>query len=229
MMDVDRLNDLAIIESWHKNAAPWTIAIQAGQIESRQLITNAAIIQAIVDRSPQTILDIGCGEGWLVRALCDRGVQAMGVDVISSLIDRAKQAETGEFHVASYADLAANKLQVSVDAIVCNFSLLGQQSVIDVFTATRSLLNKDGYLIVQTIHPVFGCGDLPYRDEWRSGSWAGFSDDFTDPAPWYFRTLSSWIDLFVTHGLQIIEIQEPIHPHTHKPASIIFISKICNQ
>jgi 2-polyprenyl-3-methyl-5-hydroxy-6-metoxy-1,4-benzoquinol methylase len=225
-MDVDLLKDLEIVESWHKNAAPWTIAIQTGQIESRQLITNAAIIQAIADRSPETLLDIGCGEGWLVRALCDRGIQATGVDVISSLIDRAKQAGAGEFYVASYADLAANKLQVSVDAIVCNFSLLGQQSVTDVFTATRSLLNQHGYSIVQTIHPVFGCGDLPYQDAWRSGSWAGFSDDFTDPAPWYFRTLSSWIDLFVTHGFQIIEIQEPIHPHTLKPASIILIGRI---
>ena len=49
------------------------------------------------------------------------------------------------------------------------------------------------------------------------------SDRFVDPAPWYFRTLESWIELYTTHGLSIVEIREPIHPQTGKPAAIISI------
>jgi hypothetical protein len=45
--------------------------------------------------------------------------------------------------------------------------------------------------IIQTLHPLIACGDFSYQDAWREGSWAGFSDDFTDLAPWYFRTLES--------------------------------------
>jgi len=77
---------------------------------------------------------------------------------------------------------------------------------------------------VQTLHPVIACGDLPYKDGWRAGSWAGFSDDFTDPAPWYFRTLETWVALIASSGLKLTQIREPIHPKTDKPASILFIA-----
>jgi hypothetical protein len=66
--------------------------------------------------------------------------------------------------------------------------------------------------------------DLPYVDGWREGSWAGFSSDFSDPAPWYFRTLESWKRLIADAGFQLLEMREPIHPVTGKPASVIFIA-----
>jgi len=74
----DPLSDAKIIESWRKNAAPWTNAVREGQIESRRLVTNQAIIDAVISRAPRTALDIGCGEGWLVRALAERGIQTTG-------------------------------------------------------------------------------------------------------------------------------------------------------
>ena len=66
---------------------------------------------------------------------------------------------------------------------------------------------------------------LPYEDGWRHGSWAGFSDDFSDPAPWYFRTVESWKKLLVEAGFRLLEMREPIHPGTGKPASVIFIAE----
>ncbi|MBW4488559.1 MAG: hypothetical protein KME12_12290 [Trichocoleus desertorum ATA4-8-CV12] len=63
---------------------------------------------------------------------------------------------------------------------------------------------------MQTIHSVVGCGEQQYQDGWRSGSWDGFSPDFVDPAPWYFRTLESWTRLFVDSGLRLVELREPL-------------------
>lgn len=103
------------------------------------------------------------------------------------------------------------------------FASAKSESVEGVLNAVPALLNPNGAFIVQTLHPVIACGDLPYRDGWREGSWAGFSDDFTDPAPWYFRTLESWVKLFTDNGLQFNELQEPLHPATGKPASVILI------
>src|SRR5438874_1602582 len=76
-MTVEPLSDAKIIDSWHKNAAPWTAAVRDNQIESRRLVTNQAVVDAIVGRSPRTALDIGCGEGWLVRALAAHGIQSI--------------------------------------------------------------------------------------------------------------------------------------------------------
>ena len=87
------------------------------------------------------------------------------------------------------------------------------------------LLADKGALIIQTLHPLVAGGDESYEDGWRRGSWAGFSEEFTDPAPWYFRTLESWKSLLTDSGFCRIEMREPIHPETGKPASVIFIAE----
>lgn len=227
-MNTDLLSDAKIIESWRKNARPWTVAVREGQIESRKQITDHAIVDAILSRSPGSVLDLGCGEGWLIRALATRNIPGIGVDAVPALIEAAQRAGGGPFHTLSYEDIAAGQLRVSVDVMVGNFSLLGQESVESVFRTAPSLLNSRGSLIVQTLHPVMACGDLPYQDGWREGSWAGFSAGFSDPAPWYFRTRESWITLFVERGFRLREIREPLHPKTQKPASIIFIGEMAD-
>ena len=216
-------NDSKIIDSWFKNANPWIVAIEERQIESRNLVTDRSIVDAVIRRGGQTVLDLGCGEGWLTRELVDRGLNVLGSDIIPALIDRARTRGLGNFELASYADIAAGKLGTKFDIVVANFSLIGDKSVESLFRSMPSLLNDGGAFIVQTLHPTIVCGDLPYVDGWRASSWDGFSDEFVDPAPWYFRTLESWVELYTKNGLSIVEIREPIHPQTGKPAAIISI------
>ena len=112
-MSSDHLSDARIVDSWHKNASPWTDAVRGNQIQSRALVTNRAIIEAVMSRSPRTVLDIGCGEGWLVRSLGELGVRAIGVDVVPALIEQANAAGGGEFRVASYEQIAAGELDMT--------------------------------------------------------------------------------------------------------------------
>jgi 2-polyprenyl-3-methyl-5-hydroxy-6-metoxy-1,4-benzoquinol methylase len=215
--------DQKIIDSWFKNATPWIVAIEQRQIESRNLVTDRSIVDAVVSRGGQTVLDLGCGEGWLTRALAAEGLNVLGTDIIPALIERARMRGLGRFELAAYADIAAGKLAKKFDVVVANFSLIGEKSVVDLLQSMPSLLNDHGSLIIQTLHPTIACGDLPYVDGWRASSWDDFSDEFTDPAPWYFRTIESWIELYNTNGLSIVEIREPIHPQTAKPAAMILI------
>ena len=67
------------------------------------------------------------------------------------------------------------------------------------------------------------CGDEAYRDGWRRGSWLGIDADFAEPAPWYFRTLTGWTQLFSESGLRIEAILEPLNPETERPASLILV------
>ncbi len=227
-MNIDQFNDMKILESWNKNATSWTSAVREGQIESRQLITNQAIIEAILSRSPSTVLDVGCGEGWLARALAAQNIHVVGVDAVPSLITQAQAAGGSDFRRIAYEEITANTLQIAVDIVVCNFSLFGQESVESLFKAIQELLNSPGFFIVQTLHPMIACGDFSYQEGWREGSWAGFSSDFIDPAPWYFRTLESWVTLFLKNGFRLLEVREPIHPNTLKPISVIFIAEVAS-
>lgn len=224
-MNSEPFSDTKIVESWEENALPWIAAVREGQIESRRQITDQAIIDAILRCLPLSVLDIGCGEGWLARELAANHVHVVGTDAVPRLVEEARRVSDGDFRMLSYEEIAAGKLRISVDAVVCNFALLGKESVEGIFRAVPSLLNKNGRFVVQTLHPVIACGVLPYRDGWRKGSWVGFSPDFSNPAPWYFRTIQSWIKLFVDSGFRLCEVREPIHPNTQNPVSMIFIGE----
>ncbi len=214
-----------IIDAWMQNAKPWISAISNAEIESRKLVTNQAIIDAILKQGPRTVLDIGCGEGWLARALNAAGVSVQGIDVVPELVEQARRLGDGTFQVLSYEELTTGAIKAKFDVAVCNFSLLGDESVNYVFQAVCEVLEAGGCFIVQTIHPVAASTAQEYEDGWRTGSWAGFSKQFTNPPPWYFRTLETWKELFQLHGLQLCEVLEPIHPETNTMASIIFVSQ----
>ena len=217
--------DTSIIAAWSRNTDPWVAAVRNGDIETRVLVTNGAIVDTIRAYAPQTAVDLGCGEGWLVRALPE--VRMVGVDAIAGLVDAARALEAGgDFRCLSYEEIADGKLALSADLAVCNFSLIGNEAVDGLFRAAPSYLRPGGLMVVQTVHPLMACGDAAYADGWRSGSWAGFSSDFQDAPPWYFRTLSSWIALFERHGLRLREMREPVHPQTGKPVSLILVGQL---
>lgn len=218
------LTEQQIIDSWHINASPWVTAIRDGEIESRVQVTNQAIIDVILARTPKSLLDIGCGEGWLVREMTRCGVEALGVDIVDELIDAAQQEGLGRFKPLAYHAVTHDTLQEHFDIAVCNFSLLGKESVEQLFENLPPLLNDGGALIVQTLHPCASHGPS-YRDGWREGTWDGFSKAFSQPAPWYFRTIATWQRLFEQHGFILSHTDEPKHPQTGQPASVIFVGE----
>ena len=215
-------DEARILDAWQDNAQAWERAVREGRIESRKLVTDQAIVDAVLAQSPRTVIDVGCGEGWLARALAAHGVRVIGVDVVPSLVASARGQGGGDFRVLSYEDIAAGALPERADVVVCNFSLLGGASVDALLAAVPGLLEPGGSLIVQTLHPLMAAE--PYADGWREGSWVGCGDGFGQAAPWYFRTLGGWASAFGQAGLGLRGIVEPIHPHTGRPASVIFLA-----
>jgi len=224
-MTDDARQENRIVESWHSNAHPWANAIAGKQVASREAVTNQAIVEAVLGVGPHSLIDIGCGEGWFCRALAQLGTQCLGVDAIPALLEIARKAG-GDFQHCAYESLTTTDFGQRFDCAVSNFALLGKQSTEAVFDALPTLLKPGGHFFVQTLHPETACGDLPYTDGWREGSWAGFSDDFRQPAPWYFRTTESWEALFPKFDLELLERREPRHPRTGDKQSLILIGRL---
>ncbi len=212
-----------LVQSWSDNADAWTRAVREGAIASREAGTDAAIVEAVVRGLPPMgrVLDVGCGEGWLVRALDAVGLSARGVDVSPGLVEAARQ-RGGAFEVLSYQDAAADpdRLGGPVDAAVFNFALLSDD-VTGVLRAATSRLDG-GRVLIQTVHPA--TVSAPYRDGWREESFDAFGGGFS-PMPWYFRTFGSWVRTLDTAGLRLAEAAEPVHPETEAPLSLILVAE----
>lgn len=227
---MESFSDATILKAWHENAQPWAQAVRQALIPSRVLVTDAAIVQTVLaHHRPQLnarVIDLGCGEGWLARALAAQGLDVLGLDAVPALIEQAQAAGGGaDYGVVSYEDIVQARFTTRAQMVVCNFSLLGGEIVDALCQALPAWLAPQGRLVIQTLHPLMACGDLPYEDGWRPGSWAGCEGAFHQPAPWYFRTLASWVQLLTQAGFMLLEIREPLHPQTKRPASVIFVAQ----
>jgi 2-polyprenyl-3-methyl-5-hydroxy-6-metoxy-1,4-benzoquinol methylase len=214
----------SIVASWQANAGNWINIIEANGIESRKLVTNKAIVEAVCAVNPSSTLDIGCGEGWLSKVFFDHGITVTGIDVIPELVANASQKVPGHFLVASYEDVYRQKISFPepFDAIVINFALIGKESTEQLLASLPALLTDKGVLFIQTLHPYSRKAMDDYKSGWKTGSWDGLGDQFTSPYEWYFRTWEDWLQLLHDSGFGNVTTHEVMHPENGKALSVIF-------
>lgn len=84
---------------------------------------NAALTELVAKTEPETIHEIGCGEGYWVLHWCEQGLRARGCDFSRDVIEIAREnainrgLPTSLFDSKSIYDLAAD--QDSADLLVC--------------------------------------------------------------------------------------------------------------
>jgi len=195
----------ALIRSWERNAANWTRVVRDGLIPSRRAGTDAAVLDAIAECAPRRLLDIGCGEGWLVRAAVARtGCAAVGIDGAAALIDAARTADpANRYHVLDYDSFAASDIGTDFDVAVLNYSLFAED-IAPLLRAAASRLAPGGVIVIQTLHPGDGT-----EDGWRTEDFAAFDGGDWAAMPCYFRTLDSWRTAVGDAGLDVREMREP--------------------
>ncbi len=218
------VTESTLLQSWHHNAQSWIDVVRSGGIESRRQVTDQAILRAVLGRQPERVLDLGCGEGWLLRELEKRGIDAVGVDGDATLVEAARTAGSSPVHLASYEALVEAKVDVGsdYDLICANFALL-HQDIIPLLAAMNALLAPGGALVIQTLHPwTAAAGD--YQDGWRQETFDGFKGQW-EPMPWYFRTLSSWVNALDMGGFRQVGLQEPQHPQSAVPQSLLWVAE----
>ena len=163
----------SIQQSWQDNAKEWIYLIREEKIASRQ-VTNPAIVQTLLDYQLSSLIDIGCGEGWLTRTMYQNGVAATGVDGTAALIEHARANSSIPFHRLTYEAICSGAaLPIrSCEAAVFNFCLYQERETASLLKAVHRQLNGKKLLFIQTIHPkAFMDSGMPYQSQWMEDSW----------------------------------------------------------
>lgn len=213
-----------LLSLWHENAAPWTQAVRDRSIESRRVATDQAVVDAVLATGARRVLDVGCGEGWLTRALSAHGLDVLGVDAVAPLVERARQAGdagAGRFEVCSFAGLMDSPLVQGFDTWVCNFSLFHPDDGHALAAAAARHLNPGGALVIQTLHANATTHGAGSPDAWQPGNWGSCGSQFGEPIPWFFRSQDAWTALLEGLGFTGVAWQEPRHPQTGQALSML--------
>ncbi|PXX58488.1 ubiquinone/menaquinone biosynthesis C-methylase UbiE [Nocardia tenerifensis] len=223
------LGDERVSDAYAKNAEFWITIVRDKLDPYQTLLTDPALLDFIGDCEGLSVLDAGCGEGYLTRELIRRGADHVaGVDTCREFVDAAighpeHQPGRASFHHADVADLPL--AEDSVDLVVVNRLPNGIDQPETRFREFARVLKRSGRLILLGMHPCFYAA--------RAERTAAGSDDFSiddyfgvrtveqrfnvegkvSPAAsvQQFYSLEAYIQMITSAGFVIADLREP-HP-----------------
>jgi len=114
------------------------------------------------EKTPEIILDLGCGTGNVTLALADRGFSMIGLDISARMLDIAsgKARERGADVLFINQDMRSFELYGTVDAVICTLDginyLKNVNDLQKVFSLVKLYLNDGGIFIfdINTEHKI---------------------------------------------------------------------------
>lgn len=215
-------------QSWEKKAVEWNAWIGLDGDCNRRFSSDPVLWRMLGEVAGRSILDAGCGNGYLSIKLARKGARVIGIDWAAGNIELAQQnAASGmtdvDFRVDSCMELSTINTE-SIDCIVNNYVLM---DLPDAEAAVRSfyrVLKPGGQTAIVICHPCFSVPGGPQKQpdgtvqyhwlrsyfeqhHWRE-NWGPFSTDFI----FYQRPLSYYWRIFKETGFAVVDFDEPTLP-----------------
>jgi 2-polyprenyl-3-methyl-5-hydroxy-6-metoxy-1,4-benzoquinol methylase len=216
---------------WNANASFWVRIIREHRDKYRNELTDPAVLQAIGQPNGLTVLDAGCGEGYLSRILARNGATVTGVDFSVKQIEAAQTQNltdglTVSFDVASVDELPYP--ESTFDLVVCNHLLNDLYDPSRPISEFARVLRNGGRLIILMLHPCF-YNKHAERDQSTNGIIAASYfdtrgieqafevDGLTSPVAntSWFRPLEFYTEELCKSGFVITSLTEP-HPSSEQ-------------
>lgn len=184
-----------------------------------------AVLQLLPAVTGEPVLDLGCGEGLVARALAKQGAQVTAVDLSEQMIGHARRQEAAsplgiDFRVGD-AQTLVGLADGAFVGVVANLSLNNVDDLDAAMGAVRRVLRPGGWLVFTIPHPCFetphaSWGTAPdgrpaqlvseYFEErfWRSANPHGFRR----AGNWH-RMLATYLNALIDDGFVITRVLEP--------------------
>ena len=231
----DQITQTDVYQQWEQTSKEWldlyekTSSSDEGDL-NRQFIIDPALWTLIGNVKGLTILDAGCGNGYLSRKLAQRGAKVIGIDISKTFIKYCQTMEKANPLGSQFFSVSLDDLQMiesgSIDLIVSNIVFIDVLLYKQAFRELSRVLKDEGRFIWSNVHPVFGrvanvFYRLPYDTPRNEDRLYVMIDRYFDSGGtllswgnikplWQFdRTLSDYSKALKNAGFVISEILEP--------------------
>ena len=211
-------------DTWNTIADWYTELLRTGS--SLHAFNRDIILDRLPDElSGQRVLDLGCGEGTVTRALAGRGARVLGIDSAPRMIEHALAAEDGRPTGARYrvddGCTLATVATDSVDWVTAGLSLNNVPDLGAALAAVRRVLVRGGHLVFTIPHPCFEAPRATWTDAEQGrprrvvgdylaeGFWRSANPQGVRRAGNQHRTLSTYLTALPTQDFQLEAVAEP--------------------
>lgn len=221
-----------VARAWNKLADSWSKRYTERGDINRQYVIDPTLLRLMSPVKTRSILDAGCGNGYLSRQLARKGAKVVGVDISRRFIELAKQKEKEnplgiKYYVGSICHLSMFKDE-TFDIIVSNIVLMDVSGLDKAIGEFRRVMKRNGKLVFSVMHPCFSsptvCGwvrkpeDSQRKEDWLYWKVDGYFDRSPQiwryydwpPAYSFHRPLSDYVKLLIENDFIITEFEEPI-------------------
>lgn len=156
-----------------------------------------SVINLIDTENCKTVLDLGCGNGALSKALYDKGFEVIGIDASNEMLDIARKSYPDiNFINADAVDFSLNK---PVDAVFSNavFHWIDKERQRDMLKCVNKSLKKGGRFVFE----LGGHGNNILIHTELKKAFARHGYDYI--MPFYFPTIGEYSALLENEGFKV--------------------------
>lgn len=169
----------------------WAKIGRAELMEREHKKTVLKFLNEIKFEKPFIFLDVGCGNGWIVREISKKKncVMAVGIDKSKNMILSAKSKKESQKEHYVNTDLLSWKYKGCFDFVFSMESLYYSKPMEKALAKIYKLLKKNG---------KFFCGTDYYKDNKATTGWAKMLE-----IPLDLRSKNEWKKMFRNVGFQV--------------------------
>jgi SAM-dependent methyltransferase len=148
--------------SWESEARNW-IAWARAPGHDEYWYYRDSFFEEILPPAGRATLELGCGEGRIVRDLAERGHRVTGIDAAPTLVAAAKELDPG----GTYLVVDATSLPFdagSFDLVVAYNSLMDFEDMPGAVREAGRVLEPGGRFCICVTHPFFDAGEWESRE-----------------------------------------------------------------